>query len=115
VGEGETEADRVSTAVLACPDVIDVSAGAFGEIRSYLPGRSVPGVQVDEDRVEVHVVARYGPPLRNVADQIRRAVAPLLAGRTLQISVDDIALPERESDTETAGAQQPPTRQADGQ
>jgi hypothetical protein len=64
-----TEADQISAAVLACPDVAGMSAGAFGEIRSYLPGRTVPGVRLGDESVEVHVVARYGPPLPEVAGQ----------------------------------------------
>ncbi len=90
---GDSEPERISVAVLACPDVADLSAGAFGEIRSYLPGRSVPGVKVDDDAVEVHIVARFGPPLRAVAAQIDDALAPILAGRELRVTVEDITIP----------------------
>ena len=92
-GWEDTTADRIHTAVLDCPDVAAVSAGQFGEIGSYLPGRTVPGVKIDDERVEVHIVARYGPPLTAVAEQVGAAVAPLLAGRTLHVGVDDILLP----------------------
>ncbi len=84
-----TEADQISAAVLACPDVASMSA----EIRSYLPGRTVPGIRLGDEAVEVHVVARYGPPLPAVAEQIDRAVAPLLPGRALRIVIEDIMLP----------------------
>lgn len=90
---GDSEPERISVAVLACPDVSDLSAGAFGEIRSYLPGRSVPGVKVDDDAVEVHIVARFGPPLRAIAAQIDDALAPLLAGRELRVTVEDVTIP----------------------
>ncbi len=90
---GVTDADLIRAAALDCPDVAAISAGAFGQVASYLPGRIVPGVRVDDVRVEVHVVARYGPPLREVADQIGDAVAPLLAGRPLRVVIDDILLP----------------------
>jgi hypothetical protein len=88
-----TEADQISTAVLACPDVAGMSAGTLGEIRSYLPGRTVPGVRLGDEAVEVHVVARYGPPLPEVAGQIGRALAPLLPGRAVRVVVEDILLP----------------------
>jgi uncharacterized alkaline shock family protein YloU len=95
-----TEADQISAAVLACPDVAGMSAGAFGEIRSYLPGHTVPGVKLGEEAVEVHVVARYGPPLPEVASQIGRALAPLLSGRAVRVVVEDILLP---GDQDTGG------------
>jgi|SRR5579875_3308956 len=88
-----TEADQISAAVLACPGVAGMSAGGFGEIRSYLPGRTVPGIRLGGQAVEVHVTARYGPPLPAVAAQIAAAVAPLLAGRPLRVVVEDILLP----------------------
>ena len=93
-----TEADRISAAVLSCPDVAGMSAGAFGEVRSYLPGRSVPGVTVDDDAVAVHVVARFGPPLGAVVEQIAAALRPLLGGRELHVTVEDITLPGEEAD-----------------
>ena len=46
-----TEADRISAAVSSCSDVAGMSTGPFGEARSYLPGRSVPGVTVNDDVV----------------------------------------------------------------
>jgi uncharacterized alkaline shock family protein YloU len=85
-----TEADQVSAAVLACPDVAGMSAGAFGEVRSYLPGRAVPGVRLGEESVEVHVIARYGRPLSAVAAQIERAVDALLPGRAVRVVIEDI-------------------------
>lgn len=91
------QADLITAAVRACPDVTAMSVGTFGEIRCYLPGRSVPGVKLDEHSVEVHVVARYGPPLGTVAEQIASALAPLLAGRELRIAVDDIAVSDEPS------------------
>ncbi len=91
--QDSTEADLISAAVLTVTDIAGLSAGPFGEIASYLPGRSVPGVRIDDERVEVHIVARYGRPLQEIADELARAVRHVLAGRPLQVSVDDILLP----------------------
>ena len=88
-----TDADRIRTAVLACPDVADLSAGPFGEVASYLPGRTISGVRIDDDHVEVHIVARFGQPLRTVADRIGDSLQGLLKGRPLSVAVDDILLP----------------------
>lgn len=96
-GVEQTEADRISAAVLSCPDVTGMSAGAFGEIRCYLPGRSVPGVTLDDDVVAVHVVARFGPPLGVVVEQIAAALNPLLGGRQLHVTVEDVTLPGEEA------------------
>ncbi len=90
---GATDADIVSTIVSNLPDVAGLSVGAFGEVASYLPGRKILGVRVDDDAVEVHIVARYGKALGTIAEQIGSALAPVLAGRPLQVFVDDILLP----------------------
>lgn len=99
-----TEADRIRAAVLSCRDVTAMSAGAFGEIRSYLPGRSVAGVTLDDDAVSVHVVARYGPPLHAVSEQIAAAIGPLLGDRRLRVVVEDVTLPGDEATDERGGA-----------
>lgn len=88
-----TDADRIRAAVLACQHVADLAAGPFNEVASYLPGRTVPGVRVDDEHVEVHIVANYGQPLRQVANQIGASVHGLLRGRPLSVCVDDILLP----------------------
>jgi uncharacterized alkaline shock family protein YloU len=87
------DADRVAHAVLSCADVVELSGGMFGEVRAYLPGRSVAGVLADEDSVEVHVVVRYGTPLPDVAAQIAGALEPVLGGRALRVVVEDVAVP----------------------
>jgi uncharacterized alkaline shock family protein YloU len=97
-----TEADRISAAVLSCSEVAGMSAGPFGEVRCYLPGRTVPGVTVDDDVVDVHVVAHFGPPLDAVVEQITAAVSPQLRGRRLHVTVEDIALPDDEADDDRA-------------
>jgi uncharacterized alkaline shock family protein YloU len=98
-----TEVDQISAAALACPDVAGMSAGVFGEVRSYLPGRAVPGVRLSDEAVEVHVVARYGPSLPAVAGEIDRAVAALLPGRAVRVFIEDILLPGEPETTTTDG------------
>jgi len=63
--------DTIARAVLDCPDV----AGLSEEVATYLPGRRVAGVVVRGDAavVEVHIVARWGPPVRSIAEQVRTA------------------------------------------
>ncbi len=84
------DADAVAAAALACPEVVSLSGGQFGEVATYLPGRRVAGVRVTTDRVDVHVVARYGVPLHQIADRVRRTVAPAVAGLPVDVTFDDI-------------------------
>ncbi len=86
-------ADLIAVAVTACPDVARLSAGP---VATYLPGRSVPGVAVRDEEVRVAVVARYGRPLAEVAEQVRAAVAPLVPPRRVDVTIDDLAIGDEE-------------------
>lgn len=57
----------------------------------------MPGVTVDDDAVAVHVVARFGPPLGAVVEQIAAALSTLVGGRQLHVTVEDIMLPGEEA------------------
>jgi hypothetical protein len=88
------DVDRVAAVVLACPAVAGLSsAGGRG---SYLPGRRVPGVVIRESTrsgpatIEVHVVARYGPAISEVAAQVRAAVAVVAPGSPVDVGVEDV-------------------------
>ena len=87
------DADAVSTAVLACDSVSGLSAGSVEEVATYLPGRRVKGIRVRDEVVEVHVVARWGTPLPDVGRQVQAAVAPLAAGRSIVVAIEDVDLP----------------------
>ena len=85
----------VATAVLAVPGVADLHGGTFGQVASYLPGRSVTGVRVNPDVTDVHVVLFWGAPVLATAERIRAAVQPLVTGLSdrVDITVDDIITP----------------------
>lgn len=91
-------ADRVAAAVLACPDVVGLSGGPMGGLGTYLPGRRVTGVRVDSTPVSVHVVGVWrgtsGPSVTGIADQVRDAVRPLVDGRPVDVTVEDLRPPE---------------------
>ena len=84
------DADSVAAAALSCPEVAGLSGGQFGEVATYLPGRRVTGVRITTDRVTVHVIARYGAPLAQIAARIRRTLAPTAAGLPVDVTFDDI-------------------------
>ena len=67
--------DAVAAAARSCPAIDDLSAGAWGGVVSYLPGRQVAGVRVASDHVVISVRGRWGVPVREMARQVRTAVA----------------------------------------
>lgn len=85
----------VAAAVLAVPGVAALHGGAFGQVASYLPGRSVTGVRVRADVTDVHVVLFWGSPVLATADRIRAAVQPLVSeiSARVDITVDDVVDP----------------------
>lgn len=90
------DVDVVSGLVEQCPSVVRLASSGDRpgsvEVATYLPGRRVPGVRVVEGAVEVHVVARYGRPLPEVATEIRRALAPAVDGLAVAVFIDDLEL-----------------------
>ena len=87
-------ADRVAAAVTRCPDVARLTQIPGMPVATYLPGRTVSGVAVRPAEVEICVVARYGPPLPQVAGQVRQAVEPLVPGRVVDVVIADITSPQ---------------------
>lgn len=84
-------ADAIAGAVLAVDGVADLYGGLFGEVGTYLPGRRIPGIRVDDaGNAEVHVVLQWGVPVPAAAEAVRRAVSLLVPG-TVHVVVDDVA------------------------
>jgi hypothetical protein len=92
---GGVDVDRVAAVVAACPAVARLTGGTSGR-GTYLPGRRVPGVMVQESggptppTVQVQVVARSGPAMGEVARQVRAALAALIPGSPVDIIIDDL-------------------------
>ena len=99
--------DAVASATLACPSVAGLTAGAMGQVATYLPGRRIQGVRVRPEGVEVHVVARWRPALPEVGDEIRAAVQPLAPGLPVSVYIDDIEEPGALPATTAAVAKAP--------
>jgi hypothetical protein len=91
--EIDRRVDPIVAAVLACPQVAGLHGGRDGQAVTYLPGRRVTGIRITADEVAIHVVARYPAVMDQVADQIRRAVAPLAAGLRVEVTIEDLAVP----------------------
>lgn len=89
---GLSEADSFAGQVLSCPGVAALSDAA----RTYLPGRTVPGIVLEPDHVQVHVVLQYGTPVKNLVAQLAWKLSALMAGRALTVHVQDITMPGTE-------------------
>jgi uncharacterized alkaline shock family protein YloU len=87
--DATSRAEVIAAAVAACPGVVRIS----DSIRSYLSGRTVDGVVITDDRVEVAIIAEYGPPLPELTERLGTALAAELGGKALWVRVDDIVTP----------------------
>lgn len=86
--------EAVRRAALACVHVVALSAGEHEGAATYLPGGRVLGVQVRDDSVVVHVVARWDVEAHALAREVRSAVSPKAAGRRVDVVLADIVLPD---------------------
>jgi hypothetical protein len=110
-GDGASPAEAVADAVSACPGVVRLGTASAVEVATYLPGRRVHGVRLRDDAVEVHVVARPGTVLPELADAIRRAVTAVVPAPTVDVYIDDLDTePEGETEPGGDGEQSPPGR-----
>ena len=82
--------DAVAAIVRGCAGVSALDGGPFGEVASYLPGRTVPGVAVDDSRIRVQVRSEWGVPAADVAALITAALAPLAGPRPVDVAIADI-------------------------
>ena len=89
--------DAVAAAALGCSLIADLTGGRFGEVATYRPGSRLVGVRMADGGIELHVVAKWGAPLPEVAEVVRAAVAPYAEGLPVSVFVDDIELPEEAS------------------
>ncbi|GAB3493789.1 Asp23/Gls24 family envelope stress response protein [Nocardiopsis coralliicola] len=85
-------AQRVAGRVSALPDVVELSAGAYGTIATLGAGLRVKGVAVRTTGIEVGVVVRYGRPLPEVAGDVRRTAAEAAGpdAGAVHVSVEDV-------------------------
>lgn len=83
--------DAVAAAVRACPAVDDLHVDPLrGGVTTYLPGRRIEGLRIGETAITVAVRGRWGVPVVEVAQQIRRAVSPLGHGRRIDVVLTDL-------------------------
>ena len=82
-------AEDVEAVVLALPGVVRLDGGRFGGVGTYLPGRRVTGVRIDEGGTEVHIVVSGVEPIQTTAGRVQRAVSAI-APMPVNVHVEDI-------------------------
>jgi hypothetical protein len=98
------DVEAVAAAATGCPLVAGLTGNRFGEVATYRPGRRIIGVREVDGGLEVHVVARWGMPLPEVADAVRAAVSPYAGGLPVSVFIEDIELPGTASPAELTEA-----------
>ncbi|WP_312870565.1 hypothetical protein [Gordonia asplenii] len=96
-------AERIAHAVLSVLGVVRLDGGRFGEVATYLPGRRVTGVSLDDESGEVHIVVAW-PATDELARSLDllataenvRAVAQEIAGVPITVTVEDIVATGRD-------------------
>lgn len=105
---GDDLADRVAAASLAVPGVVDLSPGLLGEIATYLPGRSVPGIRLTQDGAEVHLVVSPTARIPQLAAEVQAAVHTL-GLRRVDVHIDDLREAAELGETDLSPAPAPAT------
>ncbi len=90
----EPDADVIAAAVHACPSVAGLSGGRYGGVGTYLPGRRVLGVRIDDEAVTVHVLGLFGPPMVQITAEVVVATAPHAAGRRVDVIIEGLTIQE---------------------
>lgn len=86
------ELAALESAVLAVDGVAAMHGGAFGTVASYLPGRRITGLRLDDAEAHVHLALYEGADLSAVAESVRAVVAELtgLESRNVVITIEDL-------------------------
>ena len=82
----------MAAAVGDCAGVSGLDGGQYGEVVTYLPGRTVQGVVVGDGRVRVQVRSRWGVEAPLLATTITTALAPLTGRRPVDVVIADIVV-----------------------
>lgn len=93
----DVDLQALAEEVRGVPGVVRLAADAAGTAAAALPGR-VRGVSLDDDELEVHVVADYGTHLPALLADVLGVVRRYSAGRTPVAVVADVIVPDQAPD-----------------
>lgn len=86
----EVDVDALAAAVKSCPAVAGLDEGGFQAVATYLPGRRVVGIRVEDRRVLVSVVLAAGYSVRMLEWQVRSSLARCVGDRRVDVHVADL-------------------------
>jgi hypothetical protein len=78
----------------AAPSVDRRSGGVLGTAAAYLPGERIEGLRLRDNRLEVHVVMRWGSTVDEVEREVLAAAGSGWDPKKVDLVIDDIALPD---------------------
>jgi hypothetical protein len=84
------DVDAIAAAMMACPAVAGLHEGGTRAVATFLPGRRVVGVRVEDKRVLVSVVLASGSSVRLLEAQVRSRLAPHVGDRQVDVHVADV-------------------------
>jgi hypothetical protein len=84
------DVDAVAAVTLGCAGVSGLDGGQYGEVTTYLPGRTVPGVVVGDGRVRVRVRAAWETEVPRLATTIAAALAGVIGNRPVDVVIAEI-------------------------
>ena len=94
--------DAVHAAVSNCPGVAGVGSGTLAALTTYLPGRRIPGIRINPESIELEIVANWDATAAAIGRHIRAAIAGLVSGRRVDITIADIVLPDEQPPADIA-------------
>jgi hypothetical protein len=97
------DVDAVAAVVRDCAGVSGLDGGQYGEVVTYLPGRTVRGVAIGGGRVLVQIRSRWGVAAPQLAAVITTALAPLTGHRPVDVVIADIDDPPTTLPSPVAG------------
>jgi hypothetical protein len=81
------------------PSVERRAGGVLGTAAAYLPGERIEGLRLRDDRLEVHVVMRWGSTVDDVEREVLAAAGTGWDPKKVDLVIDDIALPDSANKT----------------
>lgn len=87
------DVDGLFLALASCPGVARVGSSGPGALATYLPGRRVPGIRVEQATLTIEIQADWNSSKNELFAAVKHAAGPFAAGRRIDVAVVDIALP----------------------
>ncbi|MDO4927879.1 MAG: Asp23/Gls24 family envelope stress response protein [Corynebacterium sp.] len=67
-------AAQLEQALLEIPGISGLHSGRFGEVALLYANSRIPGIRIDDDCLEVHVIAEFGVDYQELANSVREVV-----------------------------------------